>query len=287
MGLQWAFSKPLYSFGRPHRQWEANRRDDLSTSIELTINCLRLSIMKLPEKPEDVPAISFFGDASSRMSNFMVLGGIAVAGHRILEFEERIADIRERGGIRSEFHWKEYRGGAKQRAYEELCSFGFDLINEKRAALHVMVADFRAFDHKQQEGQTRDTSINKLYWQLCLHRLARFYGKERAIHIRLDSGDDCSNICDMRNQLSAAAFKRFSARPNCIRSIEPLRSEKSGLIQLSDVLLGGIASQLNENRADTNKGQLAEYIRKASGRHSWASSTPASHRLLTVWHYRS
>lgn len=242
--------------------------------------------MKIPSKNHDIPAISFFGDASSRMSNFMVLGGVAVAGHRIAEFEERIADIRDRGGIRSEFHWKDYRGGAKRKAYEELCRFGFGMINEKEAALHIMAADFRAFDHNQEDGQTRDTGINKLYWQLCLHRLARFYGKERAIHIRLDAGDDCGNICEMRNQLCAEAYRKFSARPNCIRSIEPMGSEKSGLIQLSDVLLGGIASQLNENRADTNKGQLAEFIRLSSGRHSWASSTPLSHRFLTVWHYK-
>ncbi|NKX40717.1 DUF3800 domain-containing protein [Rhodobacteraceae bacterium R_SAG2] len=219
------------------------------------------------------------------MSNFMVLGGLAVAGHRIAELEDQIADIRDRGGIRSEFHWKDYRGGVKQKAYEELCSFGFELINTKKAALHIMAANFSAFDHRRQEGQTRDTSINKLYWQLCLHRLAKLYGKNRAIHIRLDAGDDCTHICAMRNQLSAAAFKKYNTRPNCIRSIEPMSSHKSGLIQLSDVLLGGIASQLNKNRADTSKGKLAEFIRKASGRHSWSTSTPADHRFLTIWHW--
>lgn len=149
----------------------------------------------------------------------------------------------------------------------------------------MIAADFRKFDHKRENNQTRDTNINKIYWLLCLHRLAKFYGKQRAIHIRLDAGDDCSNICEMKNQLSAAAFKKFDARPNCVRTIEPMSSEKSGLIQLSDVLIGGIASQLNNNRADTSKGQLAEYIRKTSGRASWSTSTPGSHRFLTVCNY--
>lgn len=216
----------------------------------------------------------------------MVLGGFAVAGHRIFETEQAIADIRERGKIRSEFHWKDYRGGARRTAYEELCKYGFGLIKDKKAALHVIFADFRDFDHKRAPGQTRDTSINKLYWQLCLHRLARFYGGQRAVHIRLDAGDDCADICKMRQPLCAKAYKTYSTKPNCIRSIEPIASEKSGIVQLSDVILGGIASQLNENRSDSAKGQLAEFIRKTSGRHSWVGSTSADSRFLTVWHYK-
>jgi len=45
------------------------------------------------ESQKDLPTLSFFGDASSRNSNFMVLGGIALAGHRISETEDAIADI--------------------------------------------------------------------------------------------------------------------------------------------------------------------------------------------------
>ncbi|MBW8842473.1 MAG: hypothetical protein JF608_11835 [Sphingomonadales bacterium] len=41
--------------------------------------------------PSALPALSFFGDASSRDSAYMVAGGFAVAGNRINEIEDHIA----------------------------------------------------------------------------------------------------------------------------------------------------------------------------------------------------
>lgn len=241
-----------------------------------------------PEMPDDLlPEISFFGDASSRNERYMVLGGLAVGGHRQHEVEDHIADIRDRGGIKREFHWKEYRGGAKRAAYEELVQYGFGLVKKRHAAFHVIISDFREFDHRRLPRQTRDTSINLIYWSLCLHRVAAYYGKKRAIHIRLDAGNDCEDIVNMRVQLCAAAYQKFATRPNCVRTIEPMSSEASGLVQMADVLVGGIASQMNGNRQDTEKGKLAEFIRVASGRHSWATETPMANRFTTVWHYKA
>lgn len=250
-------------------------------------NSLYKPPMQIPNDSTELPTLSFFGDASSRNCNFMVLGGVAIAGHRISEVEQAIADIREEAKIKSEFHWKEYRGGARRAAYQKLCRYGFSLIHERKAELHVIITDFTEFNHRKEKNQTKDASINKIYWQLCLHRLARFYGKKRAIHIRLDAGDDCADICKMRNQLCAAAFRTYSTKPNCIRSIEPISSERSGIIQLADVLIGGIASKMNKNPENTEKGRLAEFIRQISGRHSWEGSTPKDARLLTVWHHET
>lgn len=195
--------------------------------------------------PAAIPSLSFFGDSSSRDSDFMVVGGFAVSGNRISEIEDRVAALRDDAGIRSEFHWSEYRGGAKRAGYEALVRYGFDLVNKKKAAFHVMIVPFKGRDHRARPGDNKDTSINRMYYQLFLHRLARFYGKTRAVHVRLDAGNDCADICLMRNQLCADAYKTYETRPNCIRSIEPISSENSGLIQLSDVVLGGIAAKEN------------------------------------------
>lgn len=83
-----------------------------------------------------LPSISFFGDTSSHGKAYMVAGGFAVAGVRMSEVEDQIALLRDDAGIRTEFHWSSYRGGARRQAYENLVRYGFSLINQRRAALH-------------------------------------------------------------------------------------------------------------------------------------------------------
>lgn len=216
----------------------------------------------------------------------MVAGGFAVAGNRIAEIEDQIALLREDAGITSEFHWSDYRGGRKREAYEALVRYAFDLVNKRRAAFHAIIARFQGYDHKARAGENKDTSINRMYYQLFLHRVARFYGPSRAIHIRLDAGSDCKDICAMRNQLCAAAHSTYQTRPNCVRSIEPVNSANVGIVQMADVILGAIAAKQNNVQHTSPKGDLASFVLKASGRQSW-SATPADARFLTIWHHQT
>lgn len=216
----------------------------------------------------------------------MVAGGFAVAGNRIQEIEDKIAQLRGSSGIQSEFHWSDYRGGKRRQGYFALVDYGFELVEQHKAALHLIVSPFKGYNHKAKKGENRDTSVNRMYYQVCLHRLAGFYGKRRAIHVRLDAGNDCADICAMREQLCAAAYKTHHTRPNCIRSIEPVNSEKSGIVQMVDVIIGGIAAKKNGIVHTSPKGELTDYILARSGRQSWDTETPREARFLTVWHFK-
>lgn len=217
----------------------------------------------------------------------MVAGGFAVSGNRITEIEDTIATIRDDAGIKSEFHWSDYRGGRRRAAYEALIQYGFDLVSKRQAALHIIIAKFGGYNHRKARGENHDTSVNRMYYQLFLHRLASFYGQRRAIHIRLDAGNDSYDICRMRNQLCADAFGRYNTKPNCIRSIEPVQSKNVGIIQMADVIVGAIAAKRNEVKHTSAKGELADYALRVSGRHSWMADTTYSARFLTVWHHVS
>lgn len=232
-----------------------------------------------------LPSLTFFGDASSKEKDYMVAGGFAVAGSRMAEIEAHIADIAKRGGVRREFHWADYGGGRKRAAYEELVQYAFDLTRKKHAAFHVIIAEFKGYRHKAKPGENRDTSVNRMYYQLCLHTLARFYGKVRAVHVRLDAGNDSADVCAMRNQLCADAYRQYETRPNCIRTIEPIGSDKSRIMQMADVLIGAIAAKRNGVVHTSPKSALADLVLEASGRSSWALSTPSGARFLTVWNH--
>ena len=217
----------------------------------------------------------------------MVAGGFAVASKRVAEIEARIIALRDDAGIQSEFHWASYRGGSKRKAYEELVEYGFSLVRARHAELHIIIAKFGGYDHKAKAGENRDTSVNRMYYQLCVHRLARYYGKKRAIHVRLDAGNDSADICNMRNQVCAEAYKRYSTRPNCVRTIEPICSKASPIVQMADVILGGVAAKRNRVQHTSEKGDLADHILEASGRRSWDTSTIFFARHLTVWNHET
>ncbi len=216
----------------------------------------------------------------------MVAGGFAVAGNMIREVEDKIAAIRDDFGIRSEFHWGEYRGGKRTQAYQTLVDYGFDLINKRKAALHIIISPFKNYNHKAKKGENRDTSVNRMYYQICLHRLAKYYGAKRTIHVRLDAGNDSTDVCSMRDQLCADAYRKHKAMPNCIRSIEPVNSAHVGVVQMADVFVGAVAAKQNNVSHTSPKGDLAEYVLRASGRHSWGTETHRDARFLTIWHFK-
>lgn len=215
----------------------------------------------------------------------MVAGGLAVAGNRLNEIEDAIAVLRDDAGIKSEFHWADYRGGKRREGYENLVRYAFHLVNQRKAALHVIIAKFEGYNHKAIDGENKDTSVNRMYFQLLLHRVARFYGKSRAIHVRLDAGNDSRDICAMRNQLCAKAYQQYQTRPNCVRSIEPACSKRAGIVQMADVLVGAIAAKRNAVKHTSPKGDLANFVLTASGRHSWDMDSAFSARFLTIWHH--
>lgn len=235
----------------------------------------------------DPPSLTFFGDSSSRDRTYMVAGGFAVRGSRIAEINARIDRIRAEAGMTSEFHWSEYRGGDRKDAYYDLVRLAFELVKNRQAALHVIIAKFKGYPHKAKPGDTKDTSVNRMYYQLLLHRVARFYGPHCAIRVKLDSGDDCKDVCKLRGALCADAYKTYRTRPNCIRDIEPVCSSKSNIVQMTDVVLGAIAARRNNiSYAKPAKADLAAYVLDLRGEY-WHVDTPPSARFLTVWNHKS
>lgn len=217
----------------------------------------------------------------------MVAGGFAVSSQRIAEIDAHIATLRGSANI-SEFHWAEYRGGDRRDAYHNLVKYGFELITNGHAELHIIIARFKGYNHKRKNGDSKDTSVSRMYWQLGLHRLADLYGQSRAIHMRLDRGNDSKGICAMRHELCAAAYHEYDTRPNCIRTIEPVCSSKSGIIQMSDVIVGAVAAKRNgvTHSPKTEKGPLADLVLEVSGHPSWEIDTVRGARGLTVWNHK-
>lgn len=216
----------------------------------------------------------------------MVAGGIAIRQTRLAEINRKILDIKKSAGIGREFKWSDYRGGSRRRAYEQLVDLCFTLSERKHAALHWIIAEFGEFAHRSNEEGTPDSSVNRMYFQLALHRLCRFYGGACGVYIYPDYGDDSAELVGFREILCAKSFRAYGTRPNCVRDIKPLVSHDHPAIQMADVVTGAIAALRNKRVLKKQKADLAQYVLERSGHTDWSIDTPFTARFLTVWNFK-
>lgn len=181
--------------------------------------------------------------------------------------------------------WSKFTGGGRTAAYEALVDFLFLLVEQKQAAFHCIISHFAEFSHRAHEG-TPDTSVNRMYFQLGLHRLCQQYGKSCAIHIYPDNGNDSKDLPGFRGVLCAQAYKRYKTRPNCVKRIASRDSEDEAIIQMVDIVVGGIAAKRNNRVLAPPKAALADYILRKSGLPSWDVDTPQNEKFLTIWNFR-
>ncbi|MRG70392.1 DUF3800 domain-containing protein [Alphaproteobacteria bacterium HT1-32] len=231
--------------------------------------------------------IHFYCDSSShRNSQYMVAGGIAIRQGRLAEISQKILDIKASGNIGSEFKWSGYRGGYRRQAYEDLIDLCFSLAEQKQAALHWIIADFGSFAHKTNDDGSPESSVNRMYFQLCLHRLCKFYGKACGVYVYPDNGNDSAELIGFRDVLCARAYKTYKTKPNCVRDIKALTSHTEPLIQMADVVTGAIAALRNQRQLKAPKANLAQYVLDRSGHPDWSTDTLHTARFMTVWNFQ-
>lgn len=237
-------------------------------------------------RTDKIPDLHFYCDASSsRNHSYMAAGGVAVTPERASEINAQVAALRHSVGIQSRFHWSEYRGGARSEAYHALVDLFFDLINEGKLHAHFILCRFGEFNHKIKGPGNPDRSVNRMYYQLFLHRVCSFYGGKTAIHVFPDRGNDSSEVVSFRGAICAAAYKEYRTKPNCLRSIRPTSSYHSHMIQMVDVVIGAVAAHREKRHLSSHKHRLMTHVIARSGHHDWSVDTPLGERRLTVWNF--
>lgn len=215
----------------------------------------------------------------------MVCGGVAISRERRDEIEAAIQNIKTDAVIVSEMKWSKYRGGARAKAHKAIVDLFFDLISAKKIHFHVLIAHFAKFDHKYNDGDDHNTSANRMLFQLLLHRVCRFYGRKCLVHVYPDKGNDSADLPGLREVLCAMAYNAYGTIPNCVRSIEPQHSHDHNILQMVDIVIGGIAAKLNARATTDHKIELADYILEKAGHADWKQDTLLAARFMTVWNF--
>lgn len=236
---------------------------------------------RLVEKtPND---ILYFCDESSHIDDeFMAVGGIAVRRKRVAEVVRRLDLIREECGYRSEVKWS----SAKVR--RKLIHLAFarylkELLDAKKAELHIRFAPFNAYDHRESGPRGRKDTVSKMYYQLLLHRPAAFYGKTSNIFVFPDGGDCTEQLSGLRGPLCADAFNKKGCRPDCIKQIEPRSSASEPMLQLLDVTLGALTAGRNRRQLGDFKAALLRDIHELHDRCDLTKNSPPEETTMNIW----
>lgn len=230
--------------------------------------------------------IQFFSDSSShRGHKFVVVGGIAIRPDHVKNVNSQLQSMKEMAGINREFKWNEYKAGRKEVAYKDAVNLFFKLLSDNKLHFHCIICDFTNFDHKKDGPGNPEKSVNRLYYQLMLHRVCALYGQKMRILMTPDHGNDSAEIVNFRDAICAAAYQRYNAQPNCLRSIHPQPSAKHNILQMLDIIIGAIAAHREDRILGANKTDLRNHVINASPIKDFSCNTPRSYRKFTVWNF--
>ena len=134
-----------------------------------------------------------------------------------------------------------------------------------------------------------ESSVNRIYFQLLVHRVCRNYAKKCYIFAYPDQGKDSGNLRKFHGHINLTAQRRYGVEHR-LAEIEQADSSRCNLIQMVDIIIGGIAHLRNfpagHETGANHKFELAKYILERSKHPDWKRDTARHARRFTVWNFR-
>jgi hypothetical protein len=231
----------------------------------------------------------FCDEAGKESDRFLAVGGLVVTAANSKIIRSEMARHFDRLSIKSEMKWSKTRQGTKDK-YQELVHFFFQLLDADLARFHCLLVDFQRFDHNLRPDGSRVESLKRMYYQLILHRLCK---KHRACDLYAfpDKARELTGLEEFQRALNRDSRKRFGIDRDCMRAIEFRDSETEPLLQLNDIVLGGVCYQKNKRFEDPDAGHpkanLAGYILGKTGLPHYDLNTPWGAEKFTIWNLKS
>jgi hypothetical protein len=171
---------------------------------------------------------------------------------------------------------------AKLGAYKRIADVVFD--NSNLIHFHCLFVDTTQINDRKFNSGSREIGFNKEVYQLAL-KVARLY-KSGFFHLYPDRRETKQRPEDLRLMLNRGCRKVGDQRDWPFRRCQFRDSKKTLLLQLTDILVGAIAFQLNGHAKAPNasraKRELSEYILKKAGIADLTKGT-ARAATFSVW----
>jgi hypothetical protein len=234
----------------------------------------------------------FFDESGQTKDRYMCAGGIAIAESRVAEVRATVDRIKAEAGITSEVKWTNLRGHTLD-TYRLLAGYFFALVKDGHAAFNVVVCDFQTFDKRGSGG--RGARVSKMFYQFALHQVCWRYGRRCAISLYPDSGEHADALVEYHHHLNSAARRRLGLlrglTPSPVIEIVPTNSADEPILQLNDIILGGVCYRRNERGlrpdASIHKKKLARLISLRAGSDLFAFNPSTLGGWFNVWNFKA
>jgi len=237
--------------------------------------------MRVAPKPDEIAEV-YIDESSQNNHRHLVIGCIVNMLLSATTLNAAIATARTPELPNGEAKWVKV-SKAKLAAYKRIVDVLFD--NNDKAHFHCLVVDTTLLDHNRFDEGSREIGFNKQVYQLAM-KVARLYPKE-LFHLYPDHRETTQTPEDLRLILNRGCRKKGDKRDWPFRRCQFRDSKKTLLLQLADIIVGGIAFKLNghdkKKGASEAKREFAAYI-LARAKVADSFRDTAFSAGFTIWH---
>jgi hypothetical protein len=236
---------------------------------------------------DSFPKYHVYCDESSQTKHrFIVIGATicqAAIAPRIAATIEHI--ITPHGGT-SELKWEKVKRLNLPMYMAVASAFG-QMIDGGYLHYYALVVDTNTVDHKKYNEGNAELGFTKFLFTL-LFKFARIYKPEYRFYVFLDERTTQHTPDQMHKALNGRARKQNIRDFDPYRLVEFVKSEKSRIIQVTDVITGAIAYETNMHHiavgAAAYKIDMMRHVTECVKARSLAIPTPVAGTGFDIWH---
>lgn len=220
---------------------------------------------RIPPDPRSIFDV-YCDESSQTRHRYMIMGGIILQQIQVEAANARIAEVRLPELPQGEMKWGSVSTG-KYAAYQRVVDAFFDDPVFAAADFHSSVVDTWNQDHVGFNEGNREVTFNKELYQLAT-KFARLY-PDRLFHLYPDNRDTSQLPGRLREILNWGRRKKGDRRDFPYRRCHFRKSHETPILQVVDVLLGGLAYRVNGHHtaagASPSKVRLSSHILNRAG----------------------
>jgi hypothetical protein len=227
--------------------------------------------------------------STDKHNDFMVFGGIMLEIGAAAQYRREMAVWRAGRRMTSELKWTKVTNN-KLVEYTDFVATALEKIKEGPFAFHAMVLEKRLIDYRRYHRGDEELGYHKFWYQFLFNKFCKRLEAGDRVTIFPDHRHTGYSFDDLRDVLNTSLMSKCGLVGEPVRTIQPICSKSSELMQINDVLMGAIGFHYNgrEKRsiARQAKVDIATQVAAAMKIRTLKCETTRCMGRFSIWQFR-